>query len=104
MASGAATVVRRSSFPVLTSVRVAVSTRKKIEARKKCSAGRGWAGVVTEEAIGGVFSITPGKRRKIARARKNKEKRLVQRQGGASHLAGEIGNGHRGQVSQGKRF
>ena len=45
------TDVLGSSFPVLTRVSVAVSTRKKTEARKNCSAGRGWAGVVTEDAM-----------------------------------------------------
>src|SRR5437660_6678962 len=104
MASGAIRVVKRSSFPVLTSVRVAVSTRKNTAARKNRSAGRVCAGVVTVDAIGGVFRIALGKRSRISWARKNKGKVSAGREGGAGNFARQVGNGYRGEVGERKRF
>src|SRR5579863_3452249 len=104
MAIGAARVVARSSFPVLTSVRVDVRIRKNAAARKNCSAGSCCAGAVTVEAIGLVFRITPGRGGGILLGRKDKEKELVWSEGGAGHFAGQIGDGDGGEVGKRKRF
>ena len=61
-------MVKRSSFPVLTSVSVAVNTRKNTAARKNCSAGSGCAGVVTD----GGFRDTPELRKLLFPAYHNR--------------------------------
>src|SRR5712692_7194654 len=86
--SGAAKLVMTSSFPVLTSVTVEVSTSSESEVRKKRPAGRAESpGVAMEAAMTDFFIVAPAGRGRNEAGRKDNSQRLAGAEAAAARAA-----------------